>query len=271
MTTKEFRIEEDLLGEKEVPKTAYYGIQTVRALENFHITGYRLHKELIVSVAQVKKAAALANMEVGTLNKVIGNAIVKAAEEIITGKLHDEFIVDPVQGGAGTSINMNANEVIANRALEIIGEEKGNYDLIHPNIHVNMAQSTNDATPTAIHIATVQRLEEVEAALTHLQSVFYDKGRQFDDVIKMGRTHLQDSVPIRVGQEFTAYGNVIGGDIKRIRFTFDGMYEVNLRATAVGTGLNADPKYMKRSVELLANLTGMPLRNANDLVDATQN
>ncbi|HLR64332.1 MAG TPA: aspartate ammonia-lyase [Pseudogracilibacillus sp.] len=271
MSEGNYRVEEDLIGQLKVPKDAYYGIQSLRAKENFNITGYTIDSNLIRSIAYVKKAAAIANMEVSGLDKRIGQAIVQAAEEIIDGKFHDQFIVDPIQGGAGTSTNMNANEVIANRALEIIGEEKGNYDLIHPNIHVNMAQSTNDAMPTAIHIATVQRLEEVEAALTHLQSVFYDKGRQFDDVIKMGRTHLQDAVPIRLGQEFTAYGNVLGRDIKRIRFTFDGMYEVNLGATAVGTGLNADPKYMKRSVELLANLTGMPLRNANDLVDATQN
>lgn len=271
MSEGNYRVEEDLIGQLKVPKDAYYGIQSLRAKENFNITGYTIDSNLIRSIAYVKKAAAIANMEVSGLDKRIGQAIVQAAEEIIDGKFHDQFIVDPIQGGAGTSTNMNANEVIANRALEIIDEEKGNYDLIHPNIHVNMAQSTNDAMPTAIHIATVQRLEEVEAALTHLQSVFYDKGRQFDDVIKMGRTHLQDAVPIRLGQEFTAYGNVLGRDIKRIRFTFDGMYEVNLGATAVGTGLNADPKYMKRSVELLANLTGMPLRNANDLVDATQN
>lgn len=271
MSEGNYRVEEDLIGQLKVPKDAYYGIQSLRAKENFNITGYTIDSNLIRSIAYVKKAAAIANMEVSGLDKRIGQAIVQAAEEIIDGKFHDQFIVDPIQGGAGTSTNMNANEVIANRALEIIGEEKGNYDLIHPNIHVNMAQSTNDAMPTAIHIATVQRLEEVEAALTHLQSVFYDKGRQFDDVIKMGRTHLQDAVPIRLGQEFTAYGNVLGRDIKRIRFTFDGMYEVNLGATAVGTGLNADPKYMNRSVELLANLTGMPLRNANDLVDATQN
>src|SRR5699024_14256 len=248
MSEGNYRVEEDLIGQLKVPKDAYYGIQSLRAKENFNITGYTIDSNLIRSIAYVKKAAAIANMEVSGLDNLIGQAIVQADEEIIDGKFHDQFIVDPIQGGAGTSTNMNANEVIANRALEIIGEEKGNYDLIHPNIHVNMAQSTNDAMPTAIHIATVQRLEEVEAALTHLQSVFYDKGRQFDDVIKMGRTHLQDAVPIRLGQEFTAYGNVLGRDIKRIRFTFDGMYEVNLGATAVGTVLNADPKYMKRSV-----------------------
>lgn len=271
MSEGSYRLEEDLIGELQVPKEAYYGIQSLRAKENFNITGHQIGSILIKSIAYVKKAAALANMEIGSLDTKIGNAIVLAAEDIIDGKLHDQFIVDPIQGGAGTSTNMNANEVIANRALEILGEAKGDYDIIHPNIHVNMAQSTNDAMPTAIHIATITHLNELEAALTHLQAVFTEKSAQFDDVIKMGRTHLQDAVPIRLGQEFMAYAKVLKRDLQRLRRVYDGMYEVNLGATAVGTGLNADPAYMKRSVEILATLTNLPLRNAEDLVDATQN
>lgn len=271
MSFNQSRIEEDFLGKREVPTSAYYGIQTLRALENFDITGYKLDAQLIVAMAQVKKAAALANMEIDRLDRTIGQAIVQAAEEIIDGKFHDQFIVDPIQGGAGTSINMNANEVIANRALEIIGEEKGNYDIIHPNTHVNMAQSTNDAVPTAIHIATLQFISRLEETLKALVDTFFEKGEEFDHVIKMGRTHLQDAVPIRLGQEFRAYGRVVSRDYKRISNLYDALYEVNLGATAVGTGLNADPQYMRRSVEILKEITGYPLKNAEDLVDATQN
>lgn len=271
MVVNENRVEEDLLGQKEVPASAYYGIQTVRARENFNITGYTIEPELINAIALVKKAAALANMEVGRLERTIGTAIVKAADEIIEGKLHDQFIVDPIQGGAGTSVNMNANEVIANRALELIGKRKGDYDVIHPNIHVNMAQSTNDAFPTAIHIATLQLIERLEGTLNKLADTFFDKGKEFDHVIKMGRTHLQDAVPIRLGQEFQAYGRVLTRDIKRISRLHENLLEVNLGATAVGTGLNADPAYMEKSVEYLSELTGIPFKNALDLVDATQN
>lgn len=271
MVASESRVEEDLLGQREVPASAYYGIQTVRARENFNITGYTIEKELIIAISLVKKAAAIANMEVGRLNHTIGTAIVKASEEVIEGKLHDQFIVDPIQGGAGTSVNMNANEVIANRALELIGKEKGDYDFIHPNTHVNMAQSTNDAFPTAIRIATIQFIERLEVTLKQLAETFFEKGKEFDHVIKMGRTHLQDAIPIRLGQEFQAYGKVLSRDIKRIKNLHEGLLEVNLGATAVGTGLNADPSYMKTAVEVLSGLTGFSLRNAEDLVDATQN
>lgn len=265
------RIEEDLLGKKEVPRNAYYGIQSIRAKENFNITGYPLSKDLIIAIAQVKKAAAIANMEVSGLDRKIGEAIVKASDEIIAGKLHDAFIVDPIQGGAGTSTNMNANEVIANRALEILGEEKGNYDVIHPNIHVNMAQSTNDAVPTAIHIALMNGLDRLVDVLENLAKAFHHKANEFNSVIKMGRTHLQDAVPIRLGQEFSAYESVLRRDIARIARLKDSLAEVNLGATAVGTGLNADPNYIKRSVEILSEITNLPMRNAENLVDATQN
>ena len=267
----QYRVEEDLIGEKQVPASAYYGIQSIRAGENFNITGYTVDSELIIAIAYVKKAAALANMEIGSLDDTIGNAIVAAADEIIEGKLHDEFIVDPIQGGAGTSTNMNANEVIANRALEILGKEKGDYDVIHPNTHVNMAQSTNDAFPTAIHISTHRLIAKLEKTMQKLADTFETKGTEFNDVIKMGRTHLQDAVPIRLGQEFTAYGRVLSRDIKRLRQSSESLLEANLGATAVGTGLNADPEYMKRAVEILADLTNIPYRNAEDLVDATQN
>ena len=271
MEENQYRVEEDLLGKKEVPASAYYGIQTVRARENFNITGYTIDKELIVAIAKVKKAAALANMEIDRLDRTIGQAIVQAAEEIIEGKFHDQFLVDPIQGGAGTSINMNANEVIANRALEILGEKKGNYEVIHPNTHVNMAQSTNDAFPTAVRIATLNFITRLEKTLKELADTFLEKGKEFYLIIKMGRPHLQDAVPIRLVQEFTAYGRVVSRDYERIKKLYEPLYEINLGATAVGTGINADPQYMKRAVEILKELTGYPLKNAEDLVDATQN
>ena len=271
MAANQKRVEVDLLGQMEVPASAYYGIQTARARENFNITGYTIDPEVIVAIALVKKAAALANMEVGQLDHTIGNAIVQAADEVIEGKLHDQFIVDPIQGGAGTSVNMNANEVIANRALEILGREKGDYDFIHPNIHVNMAQSTNDTFPTAIHIATAKLIERLVKTLEALEKVFHEKGKEFDHVIKMGRTHLQDAVPIRLGQEFEAYGRVVSRDIKRISNSLDALLEVNLGATAVGTGLNADPSYMMQAVQFLKEFTGIPFKNTENLVDSTQN
>jgi aspartate ammonia-lyase len=268
---KQYRIEKDFLGEKEVPVNAYYGVQTMRAVENFPITGYRIHEALIVAMAMVKKAAALANMETGQLNPRLGNAIVQAAQEIIDGKLHDQFIVDPIQGGAGTSINMNTNEVIANRGLEILGEQKGNYFQLSPNTHVNMAQSTNDAFPTAIHIATLTMLEKLLVTMQELHDAFAKKAKEFDHVIKMGRTHLQDAVPIRLGQEFEAYRRVLERDMKRIKQSRQHLYEVNMGATAVGTGLNADPRYIKSVVKHLEEISGFPLVGAEHLVDATQN
>jgi len=270
-TAQAARIEKDFLGEKEVPIDAYYGIQTLRAVENFPITGYRIHRELIVAIATVKKAAAQANMEIKQLNPQIGNAIVQAADEMMNGKWHDQFIVDPIQGGAGTSINMNANEVIANRAIELLGGVKGDYFKVSPNTHVNMAQSTNDAFPTAIHIASLSLLDKLLATMSDLHESFKRKAVEFDGVIKMGRTHLQDGVPIRLGQEFAAYSRVFARDIKRISATREHLYEVNMGATAVGTGLNADPRYIERVVQLLSAYSGMPLQGAEHLVDATQN
>jgi aspartate ammonia-lyase len=271
MTEVNVRIEKDFLGTKEVLADAYYGIQTLRAVENFPITGYRIHSELIKAMAMVKKAAALANMETGRLYGGLGEVIVKAADEIIEGKWHDQFIVDPIQGGAGTSINMNTNEVIANRALELLGEKKGDYFTLSPNSHVNMAQSTNDAFPTAIHLSVLSLLDKLLETMNIMRDVFSQKAREFDSVIKMGRTHLQDAVPIRLGQEFEAYKRVVERDIERIKHTRGHLFEVNMGATAVGTGLNANPKYIKNVVRHLAEISGYPLKNADHLVDATQN
>lgn len=271
MVNAHIRMEKDFLGTREVPLDAYYGVQTMRAVENFPITGYRIHKELIIALATVKKAAAVANMEIGQLSPRLGNVIVQAAEEIVSGQLHEQFIVDPIQGGAGTSINMNMNEVIANRAIELLGGEKGNYFMLSPNTHVNKAQSTNDAFPTAIHIAVLTLLDQLLTVMNELHEGFMAKAKEFDGVIKMGRTHLQDGVPIRLGQEFEAYRRVLARDIRRIGQTRQHLYEINMGATAVGTGLNADPRYIQRVAELLAELTGLPLVSAEHLVDATQN
>ncbi|MFP7479938.1 aspartate ammonia-lyase [Terribacillus saccharophilus] len=266
-----YRIEKDFLGEKQIAKDAYYGIQTLRASENFPITGYRIHEEMIKALGIVKKSAALANMDVKRLYEGLGNAIVQASDELINGQWHDQFIVDPIQGGAGTSINMNANEVITNRALEILGHEKGDYQHLSPNTHVNMSQSTNDVFPTAIHISTLNMLERLLDTMEYMQGEFKKKASQFDSVIKMGRTHLQDAVPIRLGQEFEAYSRVLERDIKRIKQSRQHLYEVNMGATAVGTGLNANPKYIEHVVEHLAANSGLPLVTAENLVDATQN
>ncbi|WP_017813569.1 MULTISPECIES: aspartate ammonia-lyase [Paenibacillus] len=265
------RVEKDFLGTKEVPDEAYYGIQTLRAVENFPITGQRLHPELIRAMAMVKKGAALANMELSRLYGPKGEAIVQAADEILAGQWLDQFIVDPIQGGAGTSINMNTNEVIANRALEIMGKEKGAYVDISPNNHVNMAQSTNDAFPTAIHLATLSMIEKLLVAMRELQQSFQTKADEFDTVIKMGRTHLQDAVPIRLGQEFQAYARVLSRDIRRVEATRENLLHINMGATAVGTGLNADRRYITRVAEILAEISGFEVTASDHLVDATQN
>ena len=271
MLTLTKRIEKDFLGERELPSDVYYGIQTLRATENFPITGLSIHASLIKAMGIVKKSAALANMEVGLLPQEIGEAIVKAAEEVIEGKWDAQFIVDPIQGGAGTSINMNANEVIANRALEILGHEKGNYKIVSPNSHVNMSQSTNDSFPTAMHIAILNLTNELLDTMEAMQVVFDEKAKQFAHVIKMGRTHLQDAVPVRLGQEFEAYSRVLGRDIKRIKATRENLYAVNMGATAVGTGLNALVAYISSANHHLAEISSLPIYGADHLVDATQN
>ena len=269
--TEKFRLEHDFIGEKQVPADAYYGVQSLRGKENFPITGHQSSPTLIRAMGMVKKASALANADVGLMEGKIAKAIVKASDELIEGLLADQFIVDPIQGGAGTSFNMNANEVIANRALEVLGLKKGDYDVVSPNNHVNMGQSTNDSFPTAIHVATLMELKTLLAEMRCLHKAFLAKAKEFDGMIKMGRTHLQDAVPIRLGQEFDAYARVLGRDIDRIDSCNKHLYQVNLGATAVGTGLNADPKYITLAVKHLAKICGFPMRTAESLVDGTQN
>ncbi|SHJ96493.1 aspartate ammonia-lyase [Anaerobranca californiensis DSM 14826] len=266
-----YRIEKDLLGEREIREDVYYGIQTQRALENFPITGYKPHKNLIIALAHIKKAAAQANYEVGRLNKKIADAIVMASDEILSGKFHDQFVVDVIQGGAGTSFNMNANEVIANRAIELLGGKKGDYLIVSPNTHVNMAQSTNDVFPTAIRLSCLSLADGVVQALNNLVNALKEKEEEFNGILKMGRTHLQDAVPIRLGQEFGAYARLISRDIKRIKNTLEELKEINMGATAIGTGLNADPQYIDLVVRKLRENTGFDLYGAENLVDATQN
>ncbi|MBO2518448.1 aspartate ammonia-lyase [Limnochorda sp.] len=266
-----FRIERDSLGERRVPADAYYGVQTVRAWENFTITRYRPNPLMIRAVGDVKWACTKANVETGALPAEMGAAILQACEEVSQGKWDDQFIVDPVQGGAGTSFHMNANEVIANRALELLGRPKGDYSQIHPNTHVNMAQSTNDVVPTALRLASLRAGEKTVAALKKLAQAFGQKAEEFAHVLKQGRTHLQDAVPILLGQEFEAYRNVVQRDAERLLSRFEDLLAVNLGGTAVGTGLNASPEYIQRAVANLAERTGYPFRSAQSLVDLTQN
>ena len=267
----EVRVEKDFLGEVEIPDAVYYGVQSVRARDNFPITGYKTDGTLIRAIGFVKKAAAITNAELGQLDKQLAEAIVTASEEIISGKFDDQFIVDPIQGGAGTSFNMNANEIIANRALELLGEKKGNYSIISPNSHVNMAQSTNDVFPTSVNIALIERLHHLVDKIAKLVDAFKSKSEEFDNIIKMGRTHLQDAVPIRLGQEFIGYYSVIDRDLERISRSIKGLRSINLGGTSVGTGLNALPEYTEKAVDYLAELTGFELKSSESLIDATQN
>ena len=271
MEERKYRLEHDAIGEKEVPAEVYYGIQTLRAYENFYITGLKMHPEMINSVAQIKKAAAITNFEVGELDKRIVNAIVQACDEIISGKWHDQFIVDPIQGGAGTSLNMNANEVIANRAIEILGGQKGDYNLVNPNDHVNFGQSTNDVFPSCGKMAVLKLIDKAQEQLHRLEAALMEKSKEFDSVIKMGRTQLQDAVPIRLGQEFHAYASAIRRDIRRFDNAKDEIKSLNLGGTAIGTGLNADVQYFKRVVKNMSTLTGQDLVQSYDMIDATQN
>ncbi len=265
------RLESDSLGTREIPSAAYYGIHALRGRENFPITGEAVSGALIEAIAMVKKAAALANADASRLSAELAQAIAQGCDRLLAGELHEHFIVDPIQGGAGTSFNMNANEVIANAALEALGAEKGDYARVSPLNHVNMGQSTNDAVPSAIHIATINKLDSLLAEMGLLSAAFADCAERFKDLIKMGRTHLQDAVPIRLGQEFNAYKQVCNRDIERIAWSRKELLEVNLGATAVGTGLNADKFYVERVVTRLAEISGLPLRPVADLVDGTQN
>lgn len=265
------RKEHDFLGELEVPDNVYYGVQTMRAMENFTITEQKLDKDFIIAMAMVKKAAAKANMSTGRMDKKVGDALVQAADEIIAGKLHDQFPVDPIQGGAGTSVNMNTNEVLCNRALEIIGEEKGRYDIISPNNHANMAQSTNDSFPTGIKVCAIRKSKALLAALQRLVDELEKKAVEYKDILKMGRTHLQDAVPITLGQEMGSYASSIRRAMKRIETALVSVHTVNMGATAVGTGLNAEPAYIEDVVKELSEIVGEEFVTADNLIDATNN
>jgi aspartate ammonia-lyase len=270
-TGSKARTESDMLGERDVPDDALYGIQTLRALENFPITGVAIREfpSLVAALATVKASAALANMELGLLEAAVGDVIVKACEEIREGRHHEHFLVDVIQGGAGTSTNMNANEVIANRALELRGRPRGDYQTVHPNNHVNLSQSTNDVYPTAVKLALHGSIESLRAAMSQLASAFLAKGDEFSPHIKMGRTQLQDAVPMTLGQEFTAFGHTILEDVERLSEAQALIREINMGATAIGTRINAPPAYAEHVRSHLARLTGLPLITAPDLIEAT--
>lgn len=265
------RKEHDFLGTMNVPDDVYYGVQTMRAFKNFHITGERLDPDFIKALATVKKAAALANMETGRLNAIVGKALTRAADEIIDGQWLDQFPVDPIQGGAGTSINMNMNEVLCNRALEILGKPKGRYDIISPNNHANMAQSTNDVFPTSIKVCLAAKGKALASTLRTLEFWLDEKTDEFRNVLKMGRTHLQDAVPITLGQEMAAYASAVRRARRRIETSLDDVHVVNMGGTAVGTGLNAEPEYSKLAAAKLSELTGEMFVTARNMVDATNN
>ncbi len=266
------RLEHDSLGERSVPQSAYWGIHTLRAIENFPISGVAIGKaeELIRAFALVKEAAADTNERLGSLSHEKASAIRAACHEIAAGQFHDEFVVDVIQGGAGTSTNMNANEVIANRALEILGHERGHYEFLHPIDDVNQSQSTNDAYPTAVRLAMLYALDGLISAMQTLQNEFAAKASEFNHIIKIGRTQMQDAVPMTMGQEFRTFAVMLGEDISRLREAGALMTEINLGATAIGTGINTDPNYSRIACSRLAQLSGKPLVQAPDLIEATQ-
>jgi fumarate hydratase class II len=269
MASKLFRVETDSLGELHVPAEALYGAQTQRAVENFPVSGLQPWRAFIWSMATVKRAAAEVNRELGLLDDERADAIVRAAQEVIAGKWDDQFVVDPFQAGAGTSHNMNVNEVIANRATLVLGGRLGEY-YVHPNDHVNMAQSTNDTIPTAIRLGCLWRLDELLNALDELVNALDAKADEFDEIVKSGRTHLQDAVPVRLGQEFGAYAMAVRRDAERIRRTAEGLRRLGIGGTAVGSGLNAHPEYHARMVEKLSELTGLELHESDNLFESMQ-
>jgi aspartate ammonia-lyase len=264
------RRETDPLGEKAIPKDAYFGIQTFRATENFPVSGIKEPIQFIKAYVLIKKAAATANMQIGWLDEKIGKAIIKACDDVLTGKLVDQFVVDVFQAGAGTSFNMNVNEVLANRALEILGKRKGEYKIISPNDHVNMGQSTNDTFPTALHVSLLIALQPLFSALDELATALEEIGKQNMHVLKSGRTHLQDAVPVTVGQEFSAYGSTIANASAELKRRQENLYPVALGGTATGTGANTHPKYKTTAVAELAKLSGFPLKPANNNFEALQ-
>jgi aspartate ammonia-lyase len=264
------RIERDSLGERELPSEVYYGIQTARAIENFPISGWKPYPSLVTATVQIKKAAARVNASLGALDSRIAQAIETAADEVLAGELRDQFVVDPFQAGAGTSHNMNANEVLANRATELLGGNKGDYSIVHPNDHVNMGQSTNDVIPTAMRLAALEIADKLIMTLDLLADSLRTKSKEFDHIVKSGRTHLQDAVPIRLGQEFGAYATAIHKNANRIAHAADELKEIGLGGTAAGTGLNAAPGYRKRIVEELSCITNQRLRATEDYFEAMQ-
>ena len=268
--TRAMRTEADSIGTKNLPADVYYGVQSLRAVENFPITGTRMIAPMIHSLALLKKACAIANKEAGVLEAKVADAIVAACDDICAGKFQNQFIVDPIQGSAGTSMNMNANEVIANVAIEKLGGTLGDYTLVHPNDHVNQGQSTNDIVPTAGKMTVLTLLQPLLDSLNRLEKAFSKKAVEFDSVIKMGRTQMQDAVPIRLGQEFAAYASAVRRSIKRIDAVQAEMYAVNMGGTAIGTGINADLTYFNRVTKVLAELTGVPFYQAEDMIDGTQ-
>ncbi|AWF82171.1 aspartate ammonia-lyase [Microbulbifer sp. A4B17] len=267
----ETRLEKDLLGEREVPADVYFGIQTLRALENFQITGITLNHfpNLVKALAMVKKAAASANGQLGYLEPKVQGAIATACDEIIDGKLHDQFLVDMIQGGAGTSTNMNANEVIANRALELLGHNKAEYKKVHPNNHVNLSQSTNDVYPTSINLAILLSYSDLVQSMESLCVEFDKKAKEFASVIKMGRTQLQDAVPMTLGQEFAAFAATVREDVDRVKELVALFKEINMGGTAIGTGINTDPEYRQLVVNALSEISGIDFVCAENLVEAT--
>ena len=270
METK-MRLEKDSIGELEVPADAYYGVQSLRGAQNFHILDQMLNPYFIKNIARIKKAAAIVNCNLGDLSVEKRDAIIAASDDVINGKLLDSFIVDAIQGGAGTSANMNANEVIANRAIEILGGVKGDYKIVHPNDDVNMAQSTNDVIPTAGKMTVIDLIAPLLANMAKLRDAFAAKAKEFDGVIKMGRTQMQDAVPIRLGQEFAAYATVTARDIKRISAAEKEMHSINMGGSAIGTCVNVEPRYLEQIAPTLSEVAGYPLEKAEDLIEATQN
>jgi aspartate ammonia-lyase len=264
------RTEKDSLGERRIPSDVYYGIQTARAIENFPISGWRPFPQLVTATVQIKKAAARVNSALGALDQKIAGAVEAAADEVLSGKLRDQFVVDPFQAGAGTSHNMNTNEVLANRAIELLGGQRGDYSIVHPNDHVNMGQSTNDVFPTAMRLSALDLVGNLVPALEQLASSFRTKATEFDRVVKSGRTHLQDAVPIRVGQEFGAYSTALRKSVARVLRAADELSELGLGGTAAGSGLNAVPGYRRRVVKELKSLTGLQLRPAEDYFESMQ-
>lgn len=266
------RLEHDLLGDYQVPVNAYWGVHTARAVDNFPISGVPIghYRSLIRALAIVKQATAQANFELGELSAEINDAISKACQEVADGKFDSEFVVDAIQGGAGTSTNMNANEVIANRAIEILGGTKGDYDIVHPLNDVNKSQSTNDVYPTALKLALILEINELLKAMAHLKGAFQGKADEFKDVIKMGRTQLQDAVPMTLGQEFATFSRMTMEDIQRLQETVPLLREINLGGTAIGTGLNAPAGYAQKACSILSKLSGFDFVVAEDMVEATQ-